>query len=114
MTVGLNPLSSVRRRAGQRQLQDGDDLTCTPSAADSHDVVATQIDAIDRDVNTEDAGGEGTGKIIFDHGVQAGELFLIVVTVDGGLLNERVKLDAASLLHGMRLAAVHRQSNNPR
>jgi len=65
----------------------GDGLAEGASCADGHDVVPTaEVDVLDGDVHAEDLVRNGLARLSANHGVQAGELLVVVVAIDGGLL----------------------------
>src|SRR5690348_5921960 len=55
---------------------------------------------------TENLGVEGQRQIVFDLGVEAADLLGLIVAVDYGVRDERVKLRLAQAAHAGRILAV--------
>ena len=90
--VGGNPFGSGRQRRGKRQVRQTDTLLF--AAVLAHRFEAAIIVHLDRDhlhLDAEDRCAEWQGEILVDH-EESTRLLLLVVAMDGGLLNQFVQL----------------------
>jgi hypothetical protein len=90
---GLDPLRPAGVRLGKRQTEDADGLAEPPAGADRDDSAAGyQVDLLHGRLDARDLRRERNFQMVLDHGVEAAELFLIIVGVDDGLLDQRVQI----------------------
>src|SRR6266508_776604 len=87
-TVCLDPLRAVRRRRGQRKIEDGEQLAAAPTRADGDNLLASvQVDAFDGDRDSKHCGLERHHQVLVDHREPAYDLLRLVVGVDRRLLD---------------------------
>jgi len=64
LAVGLDPLRTVRRWGGEREIENRERLLRATAPADRNDLLATvQLDALDRNGDSEDHRFEGTARL---------------------------------------------------
>ena len=69
---------------------------------------AGQIEVLDGDLDSEDDRLERHGELVDHHAVEAEGLLVLVVTVNGGLRDQRVELGPAVSAHRGRVPTVDR------
>jgi YD repeat-containing protein len=89
---GAKASGAGRRWAWRREFENGDGLAEDAACADGDDVVpAAEVDILT--VTSMPGSGSGRrGEVLRDHGEHGGELLVVVVAVDGGLLDLRIEL----------------------
>ena len=91
-TVCLDPFRALGCGRWQWQIEDRDRLSQPVSVTDRRDlVVVGQLHAGDGDRDTEQRGLERNGEVVLEHREQAGDLLVLVVAVDGRLLDQFVE-----------------------
>jgi len=89
----LDPFRAVGCWRRHQQVEDRDRLLDAVTSTDRDDLVAhREVHAGDGDGHPEHGGVERKHEVLLDHREQAGDLLLLVVAVDGGLLDQHVKL----------------------
>src|SRR5439155_14553151 len=91
-TIGLDPLPSGGRRIRQRQLENRDRLSFTPSVTDRDDVAGCgDVDLPHSDGRTEHEGLEGTVEVLVERRVKADRLLGFRVRIDDSFLDHGVE-----------------------
>jgi TOTE conflict system primase-like protein len=98
---------------GLLQLDQVDPLPVAASSADGDDAVTDQVDFLHGDLDTEHGGGKRYDQVLFDHGEQASELFVVVVGVDRGFFDHRLERRVPLRCHRRRIATWSSEARSP-
>jgi len=93
--VGGDPLGTLWRWLGQRQVKDGDRLVLFVADAVRDDPGLCLGDALASYHDAQDRGLEGHLQVVLDHHGEAAELLFVVVRIDYGLFDQRVQFSLA-------------------
>src|ERR1035437_5243069 len=86
--VCADPPPALGRRVRQREVEDWDALPLPISGTDRHDLaVGGYVHTLDGHAETQDQRLERHREVILEHGEQAGDLLVFVVTVNRGLVD---------------------------
>ncbi|MFG2696684.1 hypothetical protein [Kitasatospora sp. NPDC048407] len=99
-------LGAARSRGRHWQIQDLDPLAIGAARAQGDDpAVLAEADAAHDHLDPENGRAERHREVLLDHGEQAGQLLVLGVGIDSGLIDQGPKLGPAQNTHGATLAA---------